>query len=44
MRFASLFWEDENVPFGLKGFVMDQEALDTMLERESLRENVESYH
>jgi hypothetical protein len=28
----------------LKGFAMDQEALDTMLERESLRENVESYH
>jgi hypothetical protein len=34
MRFASLFWEDENVPFGLKGFAVDQEALDTMLERE----------
>jgi hypothetical protein len=44
MRFASLLWEDENVPFGLKGFAMDQEPLDTMLERESLRENVESYH
>jgi hypothetical protein len=44
MRFAILVWEEEKVPFVLKGFAMDQEALDTMIEEENLREIVNCYH
>jgi hypothetical protein len=46
MRLAILFWEEENGPSVLKGlFAMDQEkALDTILEREKLRERVCYFH